>query len=500
MQAGIPSPSYAEPQTASPGQPPAHGGPRRPGRGDPRRTAAGLRPTAARARRPGRPTSPMASVRSRQGDPHQLPRRRPAAPAPRGGGRSSTASPPARPPAASRTQSHLAKEKVAALTVRPSTGGTRKPEPATAGKFARREGQGDDRHRGVLQSRQFQRRQRGGVAEQASRGPGRGGEDDGVGLHHLWLLRRADHQVPPAPRRRARSRTVAPVRTRAPLAATTAAGSRPTPPRMPAKTGAESSGLASRLPPPASGSGPLEQRDQLGYGGPSGDLAGVPGVDASEEWLDEPVDDLLAEAFLHEVADADVPSPRSVAGRTESRAARARPFADSTPSTEWRSSGTPMSVRGIGTSPPRFHRLAEVVAGWTMSSARPTSRARPTASGRRLSIASAPTSTTTPPTSSTRRLPPIRGEASSTVTRAVGSSGSTGTPPPAPSTPPPTTTTSAARRSSDTQPACHGRHRQAPARSGYRVPEEGRLRPVSKGPRPTQPSQRLCLPSALLAR
>ena len=38
-------------------------------------------------------------------------------------------------------------------------------------------------------------------------------------------------------------------------------------------------------------------------------------------------------------------------------AARARPLAESTPSSERRSTGTPIRVRGIGTSRPRFQRL-----------------------------------------------------------------------------------------------------------------------------------------------
>ncbi len=109
--------------------------------------------------------------------------------------------------------------------------------------------------------------------------------------------------------RRARSRTVAPVRTVAPEAVATAPGSRPTPPRRPAKTGTslacpgvDIAAAAARL----SERSRSQQRHHLGYGGPGGDLAGVAGVHAAEQWLHQPVDDLLAQALLDQVADADV--------------------------------------------------------------------------------------------------------------------------------------------------------------------------------------------------
>ena len=112
----------------------------------------------------------------------------------------------------------------------------------------------------------------------------------------------------------------------------------------------------------------VEQRHQLGYGGPGGDLAGVPGVHTAEQGLHEPVDDLLAEPLLDQVADADVALTQL--GRPAARCPWLRergPLAEMMPSSVRRSSGTPISVRGIGTSRPRFHRFADVVAGCTRS-------------------------------------------------------------------------------------------------------------------------------------
>ena len=134
MQAGMPSPSYAAPQTARPGTP-------RDGRPDPAHpleVADGVlrqtrRPTAARARRPAAPRARprRRGPRARAG---RAPRRCAAGSPPRGAGRRSSASPARRrPPPAARTQSHFAKEYVDAFTVRPSTGGTRKPDPSVAG-------------------------------------------------------------------------------------------------------------------------------------------------------------------------------------------------------------------------------------------------------------------------------------------------------------------------------------------------------------------------------
>ena len=86
------------------------------------------------------------------------------------------------------------------------------------------------------------------------------------------------------------------------------------------------------------------------------------------------------------------------------------PSADSTPErrSSSRSSGTPISERGSGRSSPRVQIRDEASPG-----ARRRARAHgpaSTPSGRRLSIASAPTSTTTPPTSARRSFPPVSGD------------------------------------------------------------------------------------------
>ena len=101
----------------------------------------------------------------------------------------------------------------------------------------------------------------------------------------------------------------------------------------------------------------------------------------------------------------------SGAGAVTSARARAMPPSESTPvrASSSRSAGTPITERGSGRSAPRVQMREEMVAGWTRS--RPSERARSTASGRRLSIASAPTSTVTPATSARRSLPPTDGRA-----------------------------------------------------------------------------------------
>src|SRR6185312_1310582 len=85
---------------------------------------------------------------------------------------------------------------------------------------------------------------------------------------------------------------------------------------------------------------------------------------------------------------------------------------------------------------------AEVVTASTRSSPRPAARVRSSASGRRVSMASAPTSTGWPATEATRSLPPTCGVASSTVTAAAGARWQTDQAAARPAMPPPTTTTS----------------------------------------------------------
>ena len=66
--------------------------------------------------------------------------------------------------------------------------------------------------------------------------------------------------------------------------------------------------------------------------------------------------------------------------------------------------GTPIRVRGIGRIRPAGPQFAPIEAGCTSRRRGRSSRASATASGRRLSIDSAPTSTVTPPTSAQREL------------------------------------------------------------------------------------------------
>ena len=112
------------------------------------------------------------------------------------------------------------------------------------------------------------------------------------------------------------------------------------------------------------------------------------------------------------------PTERSSSTAMPARSAstRASPSSERTPDSRSsrRSTGTPITERGSGRSAPRVQIRDDCTAGCTTSS--PSSRASATPSGRRLSIASAPTSTTTPPTSVRRSLPPGSGAASSTVT------------------------------------------------------------------------------------
>ena len=311
MQAGIPTPSYAEPQTASPGS----GGDLAPDGGDPVEVADGvLRQGAAPAldvglRGPHREPDRVGEVVqdhldqlvvgdleggllavAAQGAPqhqHLLARGRSclADPVPLGEGE--------------RRRLHRP-----AVDRRHQEAG-----PVHLREGPGREGQGDDRHRGVLDPRERERRGRGDVAEQpGGRSRGRG-EDDGVGLDDLGVAGRADHEVPAA---------VGP----AGQVAHGGAGAHGRPggscerARQPAHSPADAGehrGRRGRVRwRGGRGGGPgerpvlLEQRHHLGYGGPGGDLAGVAGVHATEQRLHQPVDDLLAEPFLDQVTDADV--------------------------------------------------------------------------------------------------------------------------------------------------------------------------------------------------
>ena len=235
---------------------------------------------------------------------------------------------------------------------------------------------------------------------------------------------------------------------------------------MPAKTGASVG--RRRGSEPALGEG-----HQLRDGRPRGEQPGVAGVDAAEQRLDQPVGDLGAEPLVDQVADRDVAVDRrrrQLAARGPGRAPRrrARPRRAS-----WaRSSGTPISERGSGRSAPRVQIRDDAVVGCSIG--RPSARASSTPSGRRLSIASAPTSTRTPPTSARRSLPPTAVRASSTSTSCPAATRSCAAVRPA--MPPPTTTTR-----STTGPLCQ---RQGPGRGdGCGPPRPGsRCQPASDQP------------------
>ena len=291
---------------------------------------------------------------------------------------------------------------------RPAAPGT--PSPAVVGEVAGPERQRDDGHRGVLDPGQLQ----GGVRRPRRTSSRAGRPRPG------W---RAPRRRRAAPRRRAsspttrfqppsaaraRSRTVAPVRTSSPAAATTAAGSCPMPadqPREDRDVGRPAAVACGGRPHHRAV--PVEQRHDLRHRGAGGDLAGVAGVHPAEQRLHEPVDDLAAEPLLDQPADADV---LAVERGSPGAPAPARPG----PGPAARQHAAVGQRPGVGgdahqrarhrPQPPRVHRFAVVVAGCTSRRPGPTLRASATASGRRLSIDSAPTSTATPPTSATREL------------------------------------------------------------------------------------------------
>ena len=210
-----------------------------------------------------------------------------------------------------------------------------------------------------------------------ARGPAGVARTTASACDHLRVPGRADDEAPatPGPAGEVADRGAGADR-RAATRATSSVGQPTHSAPRPAKTGAavESGGGVAAAAACVSERSCVEQRHELGHGGPGGDLAGVAGVHPAEQRLHQPVDDLLAEPLLDEVADADVAVAEL--GRRQHRVQRRpgqplrRQHVRRAPC---RSSGTPISVRGIGTSRPRFQRLAEMVAGCTRSSPSPTS-------------------------------------------------------------------------------------------------------------------------------
>ena len=233
----MPTPSYAAPQTASPGSRTSSRGPRRPGRGARRRTAAEHRPTAGRARRPERAQADRLGEVG-QGERRRAPRRCAAASAPRGAGRPSSAAPAASSAPASRTQSHFAKENVAALIACPSTGGTRKPEPVTSGNP--RAGNASVTIAIEAYSIRASSGPRSGATSLSSRAVARAGVASTTAS--AWTTSGRGWSRPRGSSRRRAAGQVADRRAGAHRAPRTprssAPASRPTPPRSPAKTGA----------------------------------------------------------------------------------------------------------------------------------------------------------------------------------------------------------------------------------------------------------------------
>ena len=289
------------------------------------------------------------------------------------------------------------------------------PEPGGVGEVAGPERQRDDRHRGVL-DRAPAPAAASGATSASSRAArrGRGGEHHRVGVQHLGVPRRARPPGSSRPRRRGPGRARSPrCARRGPAAAATAPGSWPSPRRARRTPGRRtvcgSAAAAARIIERSRS----QQRHDLRHRGAGGDLAGVAGVDPAEQRLHEPVDDLAAEPLLDQPADADVLAVEP-GGRQRRAPARPGPgpAAESTPlsASARASAGTPIRVRGIGRS--RAAR-PQVRASWRPGARPgrrgPTPRASATASGRRLSIDSAPTSTVTPPTSASASLPPTAG-------------------------------------------------------------------------------------------
>ncbi len=288
----------------------------------------------------------------------------------------------------------------------PSTGGTRKPDPCVSGKSRARKASV------TIAIEAYSIRASSSAASgttSASSRPvarGRGGEHHRVGVQHLGVPGRADHEVPAAV---GRARQVAHGGAGAHVEARRGDDGL----RQPADAAdqAREHRHVGRLLQdlgrgPHHRPVPVEQRHDLGHGGARRDLAGVAGVHPAEQRLHQPVDDLAAEALLDQPADADVLAVEAGGRQPALERDPGQPEAERTPlSASARvSAGTPISVRGIGRSRPRDQRFAVVVAGCTIRSPSPAARASATASGRRLSIASAPTSTVTPPTSAQGEL------------------------------------------------------------------------------------------------
>ena len=130
-------------------------------------------------------------------------------------------------------------------------------------------------------------------------------------------------------------------------------------PRRPA--GRTSSGIARLVEHrPAAG-----VRDQLGHRRARRDQPRVAGVHPAEQRLDEPVGDLGPEPAVDQVADRDVAVDAARAAAPARGEPRSSPSGESTPdAASWsRSSGTPISERGSGRSEPRVQIRDDATVG-----------------------------------------------------------------------------------------------------------------------------------------
>ncbi len=335
--------------------------------GDPGVQRAGRSP---RARRSGRPAP------ARPGR-----RRRAAARPPRRAG-PPTRGPRRRPGAAPAYQPHFVEEKVTALTDRPSTGGTRKPEPVGERRERRRrEGERDHGHRRVARRRPARPPPPARV-RRSSRAAAPAGTASTTASASTSLGRagRADDE-PPAVGVRRSSRTVAPVRTSAPRAPRdrggqppdAAAQARRTPRRLaPSPVGARPAG-------PGGGQQralPAGVRRELRHRRLQRELVGPARVDPAEQRLDQPVDDRAAHPARDVAADRDVVTGRWSAAATSPPGTRASSRAREQPAARPARAGragTPMTVPGgSGCIAPRVQIAALVVAASSRSAPRPT--------------------------------------------------------------------------------------------------------------------------------
>ncbi len=160
----------------------------------------------------------------------------------------------------------------------------------------------DDRDAGVVDRRQRERGIGRNLGQQPRGRRSGGGDDDRVDVDRLDVGRRADREPPAV----SRTGDLADGRVESHLDARRRRrrGSWPTPPTSPANTGPDAVASARALAAPASRS--RAERGDLRRRRLQRELVGVTGVDATEQRLDEPVDDVGAEPSGDELGDRHV--------------------------------------------------------------------------------------------------------------------------------------------------------------------------------------------------